>query len=102
MPWAVIEDLEAHIGRSDDGRMEDDLAAALAYCNRQRPDLDPEDAAPADVKKAVLIYAALLWRERTTPSGFSTYEEYPDAAMGASSAMVNVYRLLGTRKPTYR
>ena len=99
MAWATISDVETLLGIPADARMSTDLDTSLAWCNRQRPDLDPDTAVPADITKAVTIYAALLYRERSTPSGFSTYSDVDSALSDPSSAMVNVYRLLGTRKP---
>ena len=99
--WAVIADVEAHTGATADAAMTTALAVSLAWCNRQRPDLDAAVAQSAAIKQAVVIYAGLLWREKASPQGFSTYAEMGgDIATG--DAMMNVYRLLGTRKPVAR
>jgi hypothetical protein len=101
MAWAAIEDVESHVGQTADERMTAALDASLAWCNRQRPDLDPDGIVEADITRAVVIYAALLWRERATPQGFATYDAM-DNTFTDQSAMMNVYRLLGTRKPVAR
>jgi hypothetical protein len=101
-PWGALPDLETFLGVVDDVRLEDDLAASLSWCQRTRPDLDPgTDPGPA-VRKAVLIFAGLLYRERSTPRGFSTYEDLDTGLPSSGEAMTNVYRLLGTRKPVAR
>lgn len=99
--WAVIADVEAHTGATADTAMTEALAASLAWCNRQRPDLNPDVVQDAAVKRAVVIYAGILWREKASPQGFATYEE-TGGDLDPSSAMMNVYRLLGTRRPVAR
>jgi len=101
-PWGEVADLEAFLGVLDDGRLTDDLAASTAWCQRMRPDLLTTADPGADVRKAVLIYAGLLYRERSTPQGFATYEDLDTGIGGTGDAMTNVYRLLGTRKPVAR
>lgn len=100
--WAQDTDVSEWAGQPVDDRMIQALDAANAWCQRTRPDLSPDTDPPADVKQAVIVYAALLWRERVTPAGFATYAETAGADGDLSSAMVNVYRLLGSRKPVAR
>lgn len=103
MDWATVTDVEEWLGVPSDQRMTDATAVANTWCKRMRPDLDAAAAPPADVKQAVILYAALLYRERTAPQGFSTYAELGGPAeMDASTAMINIYRLLGSRKPVAR
>ena len=102
MAWATLEQLEAHLGRADDGRMQSVLAAALAWCHRMRPDLSPAGQVDAAVSEAVVIYAGLMWRSRSNPSGFDTYTETDSGLGDAYNAMANVYRLLGARRPVAR
>jgi hypothetical protein len=75
-----------------------------AWCQRQRPDLDPNTAIPSapDVQHAVVLYASLLYRERTSPAGFSAYDGVDSQAFTDQNALMNIYRLLGTRKPVAR
>jgi len=101
-PWGEVADLEAFLNAVDDGRLSDDLAASTAWCQRMRPDLSTTTDPGADVRKAVLIYAALLYRERATPQGFATYDDLDTGLPGTGEAMSNVYRLLGTRRPVAR
>lgn len=102
MAWATIDELEAFIGITADARMQSALDVSLAYCTRQRPDLDPYNTPDAAITQAVLIYAGLLYRERSTPQGFATYEDQQSGQIQDQSAMLNVYRLLGSRRPVAR
>lgn len=101
MAWATDDDLAAFLGVTTDTEVEDAIAASLAWCTRQRPDLDPDTDAPADVRRAVLIYGGLLYREKASPQGFATYTEY-GGDVSVADAMANVYRLLGARRPKAR
>lgn len=97
MAWATVADMETELGFHDDGRMPAALAASLAWCHRQRPDLGLTDPVKADVHRAVVLYACLLYKSRSSPQGFAGYDELGD--YDTSDAMSNVYRLLGHRKP---
>jgi hypothetical protein len=105
MAWATGAELAAFIGRTLDDDMTDALAAALAWGARQRPDLATtltSSTAGADVHRAILIYASLLWREKSHPAGFATYEDLDTDSQDPGAAMVNVYRLIGSRRPKAR
>lgn len=102
MAWPVIADLEAHLGKNQDALMVSDLAAANAWVQSRRRDIATNGTPPANVAKAVLIYAGLLYRERSNPSGFSTYQDIDDGSADTGDALANVYRLLGGRKPVAR
>jgi hypothetical protein len=85
--------------------MVDALATAQAACEHVRPDLlalVPPATVGADVTHAVILYAALLYRERTSPQGFSVYESFDTAAQDFGSAIYNIRQLLGSRKPVAR
>lgn len=100
MDWATTADVSAWLGVPVDARMTQATAVANTWGKRTRPDLDPTMPPPDDVAHAVVLYASLLWRERTSPQGFATYaEQGGPEGMDAASAMVNVYRLIGSRKP---
>ena len=99
MAWATISDVENWLGLPADTRMTEALDVALAWANRTRPDLEPTATVPADITHAVVLYASLTYRERTSPQGFSTYEALDTAAFSDNSAMLNIYRLIGSRKP---
>lgn len=102
MLWATIEQVEDWLGAPQDQRMVDALNTSNAWAQRTRPDLDPDTLPLADVQHAVVLYAALMWRERTTPSGFSTYDADGTSEFTNQSAMVNIRTLLGVRRPVAR
>lgn len=100
--WATIEQVSDWIGVPSDTRMEDALAAAQAACEHIRPDLVTVTPVGSDVSHAVVLYAALLYRERTAPQGFAAYESFDTAAQDFGSAVYNIRQLLGSRKPVAR
>lgn len=102
--WAVIADLETHLGvEADvDGVMQNALDVSLDWCHRQRPDLDPAVDPGAAVSHAVVLYAGLLWREKASPQGFATYSEVTGGSMEAADAWYNIRRLLGVGRPVAR
>lgn len=101
MAWATDTDLATFLGITTDAEVEAAIDASVAWCVRQRPDLNPYADPPADVKRAVLIYGGLLYREKASPQGFATYTEY-GGDVSVADAMANVYRLLGARRPKAR
>lgn len=104
MAWITEADVVPHLGlaapAASDANLIEATAAALAYCQRQRPDLDPATDPGAAVILACKKYAAYLYRQRSYPSGLPGADEFgtPDAG----DAMTEVYRLLGNRKPRIR
>lgn len=101
MSWATVDEVAAHVGATADDAMSTSLDAAQAWCQRQRPDLNPYADPGPDVHYAVLIYAGLLWRQKASPQGYATYSEY-GGDVSTADAMTNVYRLLGARRPKAR
>lgn len=101
MAWASIEDVEQFTAAPADAVMQEALDASLAWCNRMRPDLDPDGIVGADITRAVTTYAALLWREKASPQGYAIYPEV-GGDVSAADAMWNVRRLLGIGKPVAR
>ena len=106
--WATVEQVAAHVGAATDSNMTDCTKAANAFGYRTRPDLrnaqslaEPPESwtVPDDVAHAVVLYAAVLWRERTSPQGFATYTEFGADGSEPGDAMTNIYRLLGSRRP---
>lgn len=103
--WATIDQVAEWLGVPENDRMLDALAAAQSWAEHIRPDLlalvDPETVEP-NITHAVVLYAALLYRERTSPAGFSGYDVDGGGDFANQSAMTNIYRLLGSRKPVAR
>lgn len=99
--WATTAQVEEHLRLPEgDERAAEMLAISLAWCQRQRPDLDPATAVSADVSHAVVLFAGLLYRDRSNGST-AVYDELDSGGFDQAS-MLNVYRLLGTRKPVAR
>ena len=102
MAWIDVQDVAAHLGIDDeDLRLADVTEASLDYCQRQRPDLDPENAAPSAVKLAAILYAAYLFRLRTSPQAVPGFDELGQYET-TGDLMSNIYRLLGNRRPVAR
>lgn len=105
MAWITTSDVIAYLGvnapADDDAQLMDATAAALAYCQRQRSDLDPATTPPADVLLAVKLYAAFLYRRKAYPQGLPGAMEL-GGPYDSADAMTEVYRLLGNRKPRLR
>lgn len=102
MDWTTAADVALHLGAvaDDDPRLIECVDASNAWCQRQRPDLDPDLPAPSDVYLAATLYAAFLFRLRTTPQGLPS-----DTDLGqydTADSMWTIRRLLGTRKPVAR
>jgi hypothetical protein len=100
MAWATVEDVAAHIGLPADDRMAANLEEAQAWAERKRPDLDAFEPQNAAIRKAVCIYAGLLYRERSTPQGIAGYESEGGGFID-STAYYRCLDMLG-RRPVAR
>jgi hypothetical protein len=100
--WATVTQVSEWLGTPVDQRMTDATAAADVWAQRVAPWWKSATTVPTDVSHAVVLYAALLYRERTSPQGYATYTEMGAGELEGSAAMTNIYRLLGTRKPVAR
>ena len=116
--WATIEQVAEWLGVPQDDRMQQALAAAQSAAQHVRPDLvglepypavvtyngvDPSvDTVGPDVTLAVIKWAALMYRSRTSPQGFSTYEQFDTQSADYGSAIYEIRQLLGSRKPVAR
>lgn len=72
--WLIAADLLAYapdLEGSDEGALGDCCAAAAAYVERKRSDLDYSDKAkvPADVRLGSLMLAFRLWQRKRSPLG---------------------------------
>jgi hypothetical protein len=101
MAWASIDQVEEWLGLPQDQRMADALAVSEAYCHRQRPDLDPDGVVNDDISLAVVLYAAQLYRVRSTPRGIAGYD-VEGAEFDTSTEYYRFRDLLGIRKPVAR
>lgn len=102
MAWATVDQVADWLGLPVDQRMDDALAAALESATHVRPDLDPDGNVGADVNLAVVKWAAIMYRSRTTPAGFSTFDQFAADSADYGSAIYEIRQLLGSRKPVAR
>lgn len=104
MSWIVPADVIEYLGvaapAADDPVLLDCTAAALSYCQRQRPDLDPALDPGAAVTLACTLYAVYLVRRKGSPQGIPSIDGLGE--FDGTDAMTEVYRLLGNRKPRVR
>lgn len=98
--WATVDDVSAHMGLPVDSRMSTSLGESLAWAQRKRPDLDPYTPQNDAIRKAVCIYAGLLYRERSTPQGIAGYDAEGGGIMDGS-AYARALDMLG-RRPVAR
>jgi hypothetical protein len=99
--WAEPDDLATHLGVTSDARVESALEESLDWCQKQRPDLDPYTWQGPSIRRAVVTYGGLLYRERSSPQGFAAYDQQ-GGQTDVYDAMANVYRLLRSRRPVAR
>lgn len=100
--WCTADEVARHLGTvsSTDDRLAEVVAASDAWCKRQRPDLIDVAEPPADVKLAAILYAAYLFRLRTSPQGLPSDGQF--GTYDVADTMSGIYRLLGNRKPVAR
>lgn len=100
--WVTAADVAEHLGTIEDtdARLIDVVAASDAWCKRRRRDLTPTALPPGDVLLAAKLYAAYLFRLRTSPQGLPSEDAYGNYETGDS--MGAIYALLGKPKPVAR
>jgi len=101
MAWATLEDLADHMRMSGDDAMGRALEEAQDWAQRKRPDLDPFAYQGPSIRKAVCIYAGLLYREGSSPQGIPGYESEGGGFTDAT-AYYRALDMLGNRKPVVR
>jgi hypothetical protein len=102
--WPITDsEVSAYIGpMTDPERVTDSTLAAIAYVEARRSDLTDayfaQLIAPDDVALGALIYASLLYNQRTSPSG---YAAFGDGAIDVTGepAYPRAMRLIGWRRP---
>jgi len=118
--WATLDQVLVHLGMTTDtpdNRVQWSLDVADAWAKGKRPDLVTAalyteqityegvdtlaDTVGPNVSHGVVIYAGLLFRERSTPQGIAGYEDmgggYTD-----QTAYYRALDLIGSRKPVAR
>lgn len=101
--WITPEDVAAYldVAGAPDDRMVDSTAAIRAAVERRRADLTFTDDAtvPADVRQGSIAWAALLWQQRSAPSGFTGYGDETQLVDTLGSRRAEILRLVGWRRP---
>lgn len=101
--WLTSADVADHLeieADAADSRLNLSTAAVKAAVERRREDLtyDSELTVPGDVRLGAIMWAALLYQQRSAPSGFAGYDA-ETALMDAGSKRAEILRLLGWRRP---
>jgi hypothetical protein len=101
--WITPADVSDHLDGSasaDDPRLVLSTAAARAAVERMRADLTFTDdtTVPADVRLGAIMWAAIIWQQRSAPSGFDGYDA-ETALADAGAKRGEMLRLLGWRRP---
>lgn len=88
---------------ADPVRLADATAAAMAYVEARRSDLDlagSPDPPPEDVKLGAVIYSSLLYQAKASPTGYSAFGDGAmDLTGDQSQAYMRAMRLVGMRRP---
>lgn len=100
--WVTAAGVAEHLGTIEDTdpRLTDVVAASDAWCKRKRRDLATTVLPGGDVQLAAKLYAAYLFRLRTSPQGLPSEDPYGNYETGDS--MGAIYALLGKPKPVAR
>lgn len=103
--WLTAAQVEPYVGAmADPGRLADATAASKQYVENRRSDLELELAgageAPADVLLGAILYAALIYTARVSPSGFSAFGDGAiDLPGDQGLAYARAMRLIGWKRP---
>jgi hypothetical protein len=87
----------------DETRLADATAASKKYVEDRRSDLALDVAgtvAPDDVREGAILYAALVYQARSSPTGYPAYGDGAiDLSGDQSMAYQRAMRLIGWRRP---
>ena len=103
--WITSADVAAWLGAmaTDQARLDDATSAAKWYVEERRSELQLAtigNAAPDDVKLGTTIYAALIYQQRVSPTGYAAYGDGAlDVPGDTSQAYMRAMRLIGLRRP---
>ena len=103
--WVTSADVAEWLGAmaTDAARLEDATSAAKWYVEQRRSDLQLATSgtvAPDDVKLGTTIYAALIYQQRASPTGYAPYGDGAlDVPGDNSQAYFRAMRLIGLRRP---
>jgi hypothetical protein len=101
--WLTVDDVAAYldIPTSDDDNLALSTAAVKAAVERRRGDLDYTDAesVPGDVRGGSIMWAALVYQTRNSPSGFAGYGDETVLFDTLGSRRAEILRMIGWRRP---
>jgi hypothetical protein len=103
--WITTAEVAAYLGplATDTQRLADSTAAAKQYAEDRRSDLGlavDGTVAPADVHTGTIIYAALIYQARVSPTGYAAYGDGAiDVPGDNQAAYMRAMRLIGMRRP---
>lgn len=100
--WITPEDVAVQLGGDvlpTEPRLVLATAAARAFAERRRADLAFADAAstPEDVRQGGILFAALIYQQRSAPAGFDGFD-VESAFQDAGSKRAEIYNLLGIER----
>lgn len=100
--WITPDDVADYLGNVDpaDERLVLSTAAARAAVEGRRSELAFADAAttPANVRLGAIMWAGLIFQQKSAPSGFDGYDA-ETALADAGAKRGEIFRLLGWRRP---
>lgn len=103
--WLASSDVSEYLGAmSDPARVDDATAAAKAYVEGRRSDLELDlleaGEAPADVFLGSILYAALIYHARVSPTGYAALGDGAiDIPGDPTLSYARAMRLIGSRRP---
>jgi hypothetical protein len=102
--WITSDEVAAWIGpMTDPARLADATAASKRYVEDRRSDLDligSPDPPPDDVHLGAVIYAALIYQAKASPTGYAAYGDGAiDLPGDNQQAYMRAMRLIGMRRP---
>lgn len=100
--WPITtDDVQRYLGpMADTGRIAEATAGAVAYVEARRSDLDFATLeAPDDVWLGSVIYASILYSQRSSPSGMAAFGDAAGIDVSGDPAYPRAMRLIGWRRP---
>lgn len=101
--WPITtDDVQRYTGpMADADRIADATAASVAYVEARRSDLQLAAGldAPGDVWLGAVIYAGILYAQRSSPSGFAAFGDAAGVDVTGDPAYPRAMRLIGWKRP---
>ena len=101
--WPITtDDVQRYLGpMADADRIADATASAVAYVEARRSDLALAAGldAPDDVWLGSVIYASILYSQRSSPSGMAAFGDAAGIDAAGDPAYPRAMRLIGWRRP---